>query len=144
MSDLDPALAWVILGLTLAVIELVSGTFYLLVLGLAAFGAAAVAWVGQDFAVQALVAGVIAGAGCYAVHAYRVRQAAQRMPPLDAGQPATFESWIDERSRLARMRYRDATWEAVVEEGASPASGTVLYVTAASGNTLRVSARRPG
>lgn len=144
MNDLDPALAWAVLGLTLAVIELVSGTFYLLVLGLAAFGAAAAAWAGQDFAVQALVAGAIAAAGCYAVYAYRARQAAQRMAALDAGQPAVFESWIDERSRLARVRYRDATWEAVVEDGASPASGAVLFVTAASGNTLRVSARRPG
>lgn len=143
MDELDPALAWAVLGLTLAVIELFTGTFYLLVLGLAAFGAAAAAWAGQDFAVQALVAGAIAAAGCYGVYAYLARQAAQRMPPLDAGQPATFESWIDERARLARVRYRDATWEALVEEGASPASGTVLYVTAASGNTLRVSARRP-
>ena len=39
-GELDPSLAWAILGLTLVIIELVSGTFYLLMLGAAAFGAA--------------------------------------------------------------------------------------------------------
>lgn len=144
MADLDPALAWAVLGLTLVVIELLSGTFYLLVLGLAAFGAAAVAWAGQDFALQALVAAALAAGGCYAVYAYRARNAARQMPPLDSGQPATFEAWIDERARLARVRYRDAVWEAVVEEGGAPGAGAIVYVTAASGNTLRVSVRRPG
>ncbi|MCX7960991.1 MAG: NfeD family protein [Burkholderiales bacterium] len=143
MDDLDPALAWAVLGLTLVVIELLAGTFYLLVLGVAAFGAAAAAWAEQDFAVQALVFGAMAAAGCYGVYAYRAREQTRPVAPLDAGQPATFETWIDEGARLARVRYRDATWEAVVEEDASPAAGAVVYITGARGNTLRVSARRP-
>ena len=43
---MDPALAWAILGLVLVITELVTGTFYLLMLGVAAFVAAAAAWVG--------------------------------------------------------------------------------------------------
>lgn len=143
-NDLDPALAWAILGLTLVIIEMFSGSFYLLMLGVAALGAAAAAWFGQDLPVQIMVAVVIAGAGVYLVHAHRLRNAATQMPSVDAGQPATFEAWVDEGARLARVRYRDATWEAVVEGGASPSGGAILYVVESRGNTLKVSARRPG
>lgn len=147
-GELDPSLAWAILGLTLVIIELVSGTFYLLMLGAAAFGAAAAAYFGQDLPVQALIAAAIAAAGCYWVHAYRVKNAAAQMPPIDAGQPANFESWIDEGARLARVRYRGASWDAVVVDenagNASPRGGALLYVVSANGNTLKVTARRPG
>lgn len=143
-GDLDPSLAWAILGLTLVIIELVTGTFYLLMLGAAAFGAAAAAYFNQDMPVQAMVAAAIAAAGCYWVHAYRTKNAANQMPHIDAGQPANFESWIDEGARLAKVRYRGASWEALVDGDASPQGGALLYVLEASGNTLKVTARRPG
>ena len=143
-GELDPSLAWAILGLTLVIVELVSGTFYLLMLGVAAFGAAAAAWFGQDLPVQALIAAAIAAAGCYWVHAYRVRNAAAQMPHIDAGQPANFESWVDEGARLARVRYRGASWDAIVDGDAAPQGGALLYVLEATGNTLKVTARRPG
>lgn len=147
-GELDPSLAWAILGLTLVIIELVSGTFYLLVLGAAAFGAAAAAWFGQDLPVQALIAAAIAAAGCYWVHAYRVKNAAAQMPHIDAGQPANFESWIDEDARLAKVRYRGASWDALMVDekagDASPQGGALVYVLEHRGNTLKVTARRPG
>src|SRR5512138_450406 len=101
---MDPALAWAIVALVLVIAELVSGTFYLLMLGVAAFGAAGAAWLGHDFAVQAIVAAVLGAAGCYGVHVYRARASTKRMPPIDLGMPANFESWLDARSRLARVR----------------------------------------
>jgi len=143
-GELDPSLAWAILGLILVIIELVSGTFYLLMLGAAAFGAAGAAWLGQDLPVQALIAAAIAAAGCYWVHAYRVKNAASQMPHIDAGQPASFESWIDEGARLARVSYRGTSWDALIDGDASPQGGARLYVLSANGNTLKVTARRPG
>jgi membrane protein implicated in regulation of membrane protease activity len=140
---MDPYLAWAIVGLTLVIVELVTGTFYLLVLGVAAFGAAAAAWAGQDFPVQAIVAAAVAAAGSYWVHAYRARNAAQQMPPIDAGQPARFESWIDQGARLARVRYRGASWDARVEGAEGLEADAVLYVTSTEGSTLRVTAKRP-
>ena len=140
---MDPALAWAILGLALVIAELLSGTFYLLMFGAAAFGAAAAAYLGQPFPVQAIVASVVAAGGCYGVHVYRARNRAEQMPHLDAGMPASFEAWIDVAARLARVRYRGASWEARVEgaEGLEP--GATLYVLAADGNTLRVAKQRP-
>jgi membrane protein implicated in regulation of membrane protease activity len=143
-SELDPSLAWAILGLTLVIIEMFTGTFYLLMLGVAAFGAAAAAWLGQELPVQALIAAAIAAAGCYWVHAYRVKNAAAQMPHIDAGQPANFESWIDEGARLAKVRYRGASWDAVIDGEGAPQGGALLYVLSANGNTLKVTARRPG
>jgi len=138
---------WAILGLTLVIVELLTGTFYLLVLGIAAFGAALAAWLGQGFGVQAIVAAAISAAGCYGVHLYREKNATGQMEPVDAGQPASFESWVDQGARLARVRYRGASWDALVvgegQENAAPEPGSMLYVTATSGNTLKVTTRRP-
>jgi membrane protein implicated in regulation of membrane protease activity len=142
-GDIDPSLAWAILGLALVIIELVSGTFYLLMLAVAAFGAAAAAYLGQPFSVQCVVSGVVAAAGCYWVHAYRARNAQQQMQHVDAGQPANFESWVDEGARLARVRYRGTSWDALVEGDTAPQGGAILYVLESSGNTLKVTARRP-
>ncbi len=141
---MQPDFLWAILGLALVIVELLTGTFYLLMLGLAAFGAAAAAWAGQGFGFQCVVAAVIAVAGCYGVHVYRARNAKQQMPSLDAGQPAKFEAWVDEGARLARVAYRGTTWEALVqEEDARPAPGGTLYVISTHGNTLKVSVRQP-
>ena len=52
----DSALAWAIVGLVLVIAELLSGTFYLLMLAVAAFGAALAAYFGQSFPVQSIVA----------------------------------------------------------------------------------------
>jgi membrane protein implicated in regulation of membrane protease activity len=134
---------WAILGLALVIVELLTGTFYLLMLGLAAFGAALAAWLGQPFGVQAVVAAVVSAAGCYGVHVYRSRNIKEQMPSLDAGQPASFESWVDRGAGRARVLYRGAPWEALVEGDPAPEPGATVYVIAAHGNTLKVTARRP-
>ncbi|HYL89787.1 MAG TPA: NfeD family protein [Burkholderiales bacterium] len=134
-------LAWVLAGLALALSELVSGTFYLLMLGIAAFGAAFAAYLGLGLESQIVVAAVVAAAGCYGVHAYRSKNHGKQMPSIDAGMPASFESWIDPASRLGRVRYRGASWDARVEGTEPLEPGAMLYVVAADGNTLKVTAK---
>jgi len=140
---MDPSLAWAIAGFALALSELLTGTFYLLVLGIAAFGAAVAAYLGLGFEPQIVVAAVVAAAGCYAVHAYRAKNRARQMPSIDAGMPASFEHWIDPASRLARVRYRGASWDARVEGTEVLEPGSLIYVASADGNTLKVTAKRP-
>jgi membrane protein implicated in regulation of membrane protease activity len=140
---MDATLIWLLAGLALVIAELITGTFYLLVLGVAAFGAGAAAWLSAGFPVQVIAAVVVAGVGVYFVHAYRERNAAQQMRSIDAGQPASFESWVDQAAGLARVRYRGASWDARLEAGVAPQPGALLYVLGTEGNTLRVSARRP-
>ena len=140
---MDPALAWAIAGLVLVITELVTGTFYLLMLAVAAFGAAAAAYLGQGFPVQSVVAAVVAAAGCYGVHRYRAKSSKEKMPSIDAGMPASFENWIDAGARLARVRYRGAGWDARVEGSEALEPGAMLYVVATDGNTLKVASRQP-
>jgi len=130
-------------GLVLVIVELLTGTFYLLMLGVAAFGAALAAWLGLAFPVQTIVAAVVSAIGCYGVHVYRAKNRAQQMAPIDAGNPASFESWLDAPARLARVRYRGATWDARVEGADALEPGATLYVVAADGNTLKVAKNRP-
>ena len=53
-------LIWLILGFVLVTIELATGTFYLLVLGLGAFAGALATWAGANVLVQSVVAAVVA------------------------------------------------------------------------------------
>jgi membrane protein implicated in regulation of membrane protease activity len=140
---MDAYLVWALAGLGLVIVELLSGTFYLLVLGIACFGAAGAAWLGFAFPLQVLVAALAAGSGTYLVRAYRTRNAARQMPNVDLGQPANFEQWIDRASGLARVRYRGASWEANIEGDAALDPGALVYVLGSHGNTLRISKNRP-
>ena len=140
---MDPAMAWAIAGLLLVISELLTGTFYLVMLAIAAFGAAGAAYLGQAFPVQCTVAAIVAAAGCYAVHVYRARNSGPGMAPIDAGMPATFENWIDMGAGLARVRYRGASWDARVQSTEALEPGAMLYVLSTEGNTLTVAKRNP-
>lgn len=131
------------IGLVLVIAELLTGTFYLLMLGVAAFGAAAAAWLGLGFGAQSIVAGLVAAIGCFGVHVWRGKNSKTQMAPIDAGMPASFEAWIDAGTRLARVRYRGAPWEARVEGADAVEPGATLWVLAADGNTLKVAKNRP-
>lgn len=136
-------IVWLLIGFGLLIVELLTGTFYLLVLGIAAFGGAAAAWLGHGFPAQIVTTAVVAAVGSWLVHGYRIRNAQQQMKPVDFARPVTFEKWMNQQDRLARVRYRDASWEALVESDAGIEAGATLYILSTDGNMLRVSKSRP-
>jgi membrane protein implicated in regulation of membrane protease activity len=138
----DSSLAWLVAGIVLIVAELASGTFYLLVLGVAALIAAAVAYAGAGFVAQVGVAGAIAIAGVFWIRARKQALAVQAMPSLDVGQPVTLDSWVNRDDRRARVKYRDALWDAIVEGEFRGEAGEVFYIRAVAGNTLRVAKQK--
>ncbi len=140
---MDIPLTWLIAGLILVIAELATGTFYLLVLGVAAFAGAGVAYAGGALVWQSLASAAVAVAGVVWVHQYRKRTVVSPMEGLDVGQPATFESWINKGAGHARVKYRDTLWDAQVAGDASGEPGEVLYVTSVDGNTIKVSKTRP-
>jgi len=140
---MDTPLIWLIAGFVLVITELVTGTFYLLVLGLAALAAAGVAYAGGVFVWQAIAAAIVVLAGVVGVHRYKRKIQPRRMRGLDVGQPATFESWVNQGAGHARVRYRDALWDAQVADGVPAEPGEIFYVAAVDGNTLKVSKTRP-
>jgi membrane protein implicated in regulation of membrane protease activity len=139
----DSWLAWVVAGIGLIIAELVTGTFYLFVLGIAALVAAGIAWGGLGFLVQVIVAGAIALAGVFWIRSRKLAGATPAMPSFDAGQPVTLDSWVNRADRLARVKYRDALWDAIVEGESRGEAGEVFYIRAVSGNTLHVAKQKP-
>lgn len=139
-------LIWMIVGFALIIIELMTGTFYLLVLGAGAFAGAAVAWFGGALFAQSVTVGVIALIGTYLVYEWRERQKAAQgahSNMLDLGQPVVFEAWVDQKTGAARVKYRGASWDAVIEPGRDARPSDVLYITGQNGQTLKVSAAKP-
>ena len=140
---MDNYLVWLIAGFILVIAELVTTTFYLLVLGIAAFAGAGVAYAGGGFAWQAIVAALVAVAGVLWVNQYRKRAMPKRMQGIDVGQPASFDSWVSRSVGHARVKYRDALWDAHIAGEAAGEPGEILYVNSVDGNTLKVSKTRP-
>jgi membrane protein implicated in regulation of membrane protease activity len=143
LAKVDESLAWLIAGVALVVVELMTGTFYLLVLGAAAFVASAVAFGGGGFLAQVLVAGAVAIAGIFWIRSRKLASATPPMPSLDLGQPVTLDSWVNREDRLARVKYREALWDAIVDGEARGEQGEVFYIRTVDGNTLRVAKERP-
>ena len=140
---MENSLAWLITGFGLVIVELVTGTFYLFVLGVACFAGAGLAYAGGAFVWQALVAAIVALAGVIWVRRYKKTLAPERMQGLDFGQPAAFDSWVNKDASQARVKYRDTLWDAQIAGEIAGEHGEILYVSAVDGNSLKVSKTRP-
>lgn len=135
---------WAIAGIVLLMTEMVSGTFFLLVLGLAALTGGLAAWLGSHFWGQASFAALIAVAGTLWVHQHRQRhKQIPSLPAFDIGQPVTFEQWTSESDGLARVNYRGTTWDARLAPGLSAAPGSLLFIESIEGNILHLSGKKP-
>jgi hypothetical protein len=117
---------WVVAGITVAA-ELMTGTFYLLMLALGLVGAALAANAGTALATQIAVA---AGVGGGAVAIWRWLQVqTRRTPPaqanpdvnMDVGQLLQIEQWNTDGS--AQVHYRGAQWTVLHRPGVAPAPG---------------------
>ena len=142
---MQPALAWLLIGLMLVVVELMTGTFYLLILGIAAGIGSLIAFFGLPFWIQALMAAIAAIVGGVLVHRYH--RAANATSPKDiandVGQTVTIESWVSEPQRLARVHYRGTIWDAEVLGSDRIEPDAHLYVVAMEGSRVKVSSTRP-
>jgi membrane protein implicated in regulation of membrane protease activity len=132
---------WWILATILVGAELVTGTFYLLAVGIAfAFGGIA-AWLGAAVPMQLLTAGVLAVAGTMIAHRWRKRGG--EPPPLaglDVGQSVHVESWHADGT--ARVVYRGTRWNGVLASDHTPRRHT-MYIVGTRGSTLVLGAERP-
>ena len=125
---------WWILAAVLVGVELTSGTFYLLVYGLAAAVAGVVAWLGAGVVPQLLAAALIAVLGTLALRHWKRNTAHPEatVQDMDIGQVVQVESWQGDRGQV---RYRGALWDAEAE-AAGVDSTRPLTIRAIKGNTL--------
>jgi membrane protein implicated in regulation of membrane protease activity len=135
---METYLVWLAAGFVLVIAELVTGTFFLLVLGIAAFAGSATAWFGLGFWVEALCAAAVAIIGVFWVRQHRRSMPQSDMASLDVGQAVTLDAWVNREQGAARVKYRNTLWDAEVEGGHELDHGEVLYIRAVDGNTLKV------
>ncbi|ODV13679.1 MAG: hypothetical protein ABT22_03085 [Thiobacillus sp. SCN 64-317] len=125
---------WWILAAVLVGVELVSGTFYLLVYGTAAAAAGLVAWLGAGMVAQLLTAAVIGAAGTLVLRRWKrgTDRPEFNVQEMDIGQTVQLESWQGDRGQV---KYRGALWDAEAES-AGVDSMRPLVIRAIRGNTL--------
>jgi membrane protein implicated in regulation of membrane protease activity len=140
---MDGYLIWLVAGFVLVIAELVTGTFFLLMLGIAAFAGSAAAWFGLNFWLQALVSAGIAVAGVIWVRQQRKVMQQPDMASLDVGQAVTLDAWVSRERGAARVNYRNKLWDAEVEGAREFDHGQVLFIHAVEGNTLKVATTKP-
>jgi membrane protein implicated in regulation of membrane protease activity len=143
--DVAPGgLFWWIGAGVLVVLELISGTFYLLMIALGCVAAALAHVAGAAADVQFAVAAVVALAAVLLLRRSRFgrrkRERASRNPDvnLDIGQTLTVPAWHERR---ARVSYRGAAWDVELAAG-EPEDAQLYEITELRGSCLVVVASR--
>jgi membrane protein implicated in regulation of membrane protease activity len=122
----ESTLWWLLTGAAVAV-ELVTGTFYLLMLAIGLAAGAIAAHAGMSLTVQLLTAAVIGGGAVAAWHVARGRRPAEpsaasnRDVNMDVGEIVHVDAWNPDGT--ASVKYRGAQWTVVAEEGAVHGTG---------------------
>src|SRR6188768_2496155 len=132
---------WWIAAAVLVGAELVTGTFYLLAVGIAAAVGGFAAWFGATLPMQFVIAGVVGVALTTAAHHWRMRNPpAVPQASLDIGQTVHVRSWNADGT--ARVAHRGADWDAELASPTTPRAET-LYIVGTRGSTLVLSDRPP-
>lgn len=118
---------WVLAGAVIA-IELVTGTFYLLMLSLGMVAGAIAAHLGASSAMQLVMAAAVGGGSVVAWRSYKQKTApaapaqSNRDVNLDVGETVHVDTWAPDGT--SSVKYRGAHWDVSLVEGASPSPGT--------------------
>jgi membrane protein implicated in regulation of membrane protease activity len=132
---------WWIAAAALVGAEMLTGTFYLLVIGVALACGGIAAWLDAGVPVQWLTAGVLGVIGTVALQRWKRGHAASaRQPAFDVGQMVRVQSWGPDGT--ARVNYRGTTWDAELAAPDTPQAET-MYIAATRGSVLILSDRRP-
>ena len=122
----DSTLWWLAAGAAV-IVELLTGTFYLLMLTLGLAAGALAAHAGLGLAAQLLVGAAVGASTITAAYLYRRGRPgdpparADRSVNLDVGEVVQIEHWNADGT--AQIRYRGAQWTAVYRGPATPQAG---------------------
>jgi membrane protein implicated in regulation of membrane protease activity len=126
-------ITWAALAAVCLIAELLTGTFYLLVLTVAFAGACGLAALDTGIPAQISLAAIIGVIGLLAVQRWRTRR-------RDASPAATLENAVatvvGANGALYRVRWRGSEWNARGPEGLS--ENATVRITGQSGNTLHI------
>jgi len=137
---MDEHWIWWVLAVILVGAELMTGTFYLLAVGVAFAVGGVAALVGASLPMQLIVAGVLSVAGTMIAHRWRRARVPPPSPSLDLGQTVKVLGWKDDGG--ARVNYRGTQWDAELA-GPGVARVETMYIVGTRGSTLLIADRRP-
>jgi len=138
--ELEHATLWWLAAGALVAAELLSGSFYLLMLALGASAGALCAHLGLAAAGQLLAAaaaGMVAALTCYLVRKRSRRSAPDDNNPidnLDLGASVMVAQW--QADGTAQVRYRGAQWTAIAHPAQTAPAPGLHRVAAVVGNRL--------
>lgn len=119
---------WWLMAGTAVVAELLTGTFYLLMLAIGLAAGAVTAHFGVTLSTQLVVAATV-GSGAVAIcYALRKRNpstqpaGSNRDVNLDVGETVQVDAWDGDGT--AQVRYRGAQWTVLLRPGNAPSPGT--------------------
>jgi membrane protein implicated in regulation of membrane protease activity len=118
---------WVLAGLIVTA-ELVTGTFYLLMISLGMVAAALAAHLGTSLVGQCVVAALVGGGATFAWHVYKLKQPgvakaeANRDVNQDVGAVVQVSKWNADGS--ASIKYRGAQWAVMAAPGVAHTAGS--------------------
>jgi membrane protein implicated in regulation of membrane protease activity len=119
---------WWIAAAILVGVEMMTGTFYLLIVGLACLVGGVVAMAGFDVGWQWGIAAVVEVVGTLAVNRWKKRFMAQPKLSnnLDVGQRVSVLEWRDDGT--ARVQYRGTQWDGMLDSAATPKREQMVIV----------------
>ena len=131
---------WIVAALLIGA-ELVTGTFYLLAIGVAAALGGVAALLGAGEPLQFAVAGILGVVLTIVAHRWRLAHAEPPpQPPLDVGQAVRVQRWNPDGT--ARVAYRGSDWDAELV-APDTARAETMYIVATRANVLVLSDRKP-
>ena len=123
----NPTLWWLLAGAAIAV-ELLTGTFYLLMVALGLAAAAIAAHLGLSSTGQVVTAALVGGGSVAGWYFKRDRSKGGEPPAesnanvnLDIGETLQIDDWATDGT--AKVQYRGAQWTAVHHDGVAPSPG---------------------
>jgi len=133
---------WFILAAILVGVEMLTLSFYMLVVALGAAAGGMAALFGFDLRAQLGVAALIAVAGTVVVSRYRAQRTRVKntVQNLDVGQLVTLE--VKRPDGMMRVKYRGASWDARMASADLP-TDSALYIQSIDGTTLVLGPTKP-
>lgn len=127
-------ITWLMLAGIVVILEMLSGTFYLLMVGIGLLAGGLAAFIGMNSAQQVTIAAIVGVLATFALRRSKFGRLnkvdAARDPNvnLDIGQTLTIKNWhgSGDSQSTARVMYRGAMWDVELAEGGTAQPGTFI------------------
>lgn len=138
---MEPYVLWFLLALGLFIGEMMTSTFYMMVLAAAMCIGGVAALLGMSPSMQLGLSAMASISGIILLTRWKAQQPAESVEDQpDVGQPVQVRFWREDGT--ARVHYRGADWDAEVESADTPQAKT-LYIKTLRGSTLILSQHKP-